>query len=81
MGRGDLLKGMWDAWKAGDRKGALAAIPDVVVDDLFIHGTPEACREHLERYFDNGVTTAALALVPFGVDPRQAMRDMAPAKG
>ena len=81
MGRGELLRGMWDAWKAGDRKGALEAIPDVVVDDLFIHGTPEACREHLERYFENGVTTAALALVPFGVDPRQAMRDMAPAKG
>jgi probable F420-dependent oxidoreductase len=81
MGRGDLLRGMWDAWKAGDRKAALEAIPDVVVDDLFIHGSPEACREHLDRYFENGVTTAALALQPFGIDPRQAMRDMAPAKG
>ena len=81
MGRGELLRGMWDAWKAGDRKAALEEIPDVVVDDLFIHGTPEACREHLERYFENGVTTAALALQPFGIDPRQAMRAMAPAKG
>jgi len=25
LGRGDQLQGMWDAWKAGDRKAALAA--------------------------------------------------------
>ena len=31
LGRGDQLKGMWEAWKAGDRKAALAAIPDEVV--------------------------------------------------
>ena len=36
LGRGDLLKGMWDNWKAGDRKAALAAIPDEVVDALII---------------------------------------------
>ena len=32
LGRGPLLKGMWDAWQAGDRKAAVAAIPDEVVD-------------------------------------------------
>ena len=35
---------MWDAWKAGDRKAALAAIPDSVVDELIVHGSPSACR-------------------------------------
>ncbi|MDQ1422709.1 MAG: hypothetical protein QOD72_207, partial [Acidimicrobiaceae bacterium] len=34
LGRGPVLKPMWDAWKAGDRKAALAAIPDSLVDEL-----------------------------------------------
>jgi probable F420-dependent oxidoreductase len=79
LGRGDQLKGMWDAWKAGDRKAALAAIPDEVVDDLIVHGSPEECREHIGRYVENGVTTPALAVMPFGIDLRQAIRDLAPA--
>jgi alkanesulfonate monooxygenase SsuD/methylene tetrahydromethanopterin reductase-like flavin-dependent oxidoreductase (luciferase family) len=52
-----------------------------VVDELIVHGSPEACREHVDRYFDNGVTTSSLAVMPFGVDPRQAARDLSPAAG
>ena len=78
LGRGDRLAGMWDAWKAGDRKAATAAIPDDVVDELIVHGSPEACREHVERYLENGVTTSAVAIMPFGVDVVQAARDLAP---
>ena len=78
LGRGDVLGDMWRLWKEGDRKGALAAIPDQVVDDLIVWGTPEQCREHIQRYVDNGVTTPALALMPFGIDARQAIRDLAP---
>jgi probable F420-dependent oxidoreductase len=79
MGRGEVLQPMWDAWKAGDRKAALAAIPDSLVDELIIHGPPEACREHIQRYIDAGVTTPALAVMPFGgLDVAQATRDLAP---
>lgn len=78
LGRGPQLKAMWEAWRAGDRKAALAAIPDSVVDELVVHGSPEQCREHVGRYFANGVTTAALAVMPFGIDLRQATRDLAP---
>jgi probable F420-dependent oxidoreductase len=79
LGNGPKLKGMWDAWKAGERKAALAAIPDEVVDSLIVHGTPEACRAHIQRYVDNGVTTPALAVMGFGgIDIRQAVRDLAP---
>ena len=81
LGRGPALRGMWEAWKAGDRKAAGAAIPDEVVDDLLIHGSPEACREHVARYVANGVTTPALAIIPASPDPewaRQALRDLAP---
>jgi probable F420-dependent oxidoreductase len=81
LGRGPLLEEMWGAWKAGDRKAALAAIPDQVVDDLVLHGSPREVRAHIQRYVDNGVTTPALALVPVAVDPRQATRDLAPGAG
>ena len=59
---------MWDAWKAGDRKAALAAIPDELVDQLVVHGSPEQCRATIQRYFDNGVTTSSLAIMPFDPD-------------
>lgn len=85
LGRGDQLSGMWSAWKAGDRKAALAAIPDSLVDELIVHGTPEECREHVQRYLDSGVTTAALSIMPFGLQHgtgpegiARALRDLAP---
>ncbi len=67
LGRGPQLQGMWDAWKAGDRKAALAAIPDEVVDDILIHGSPAECRAKIQSYFDNGVTTSSLAIL--ALDP------------
>ncbi|HEX7166686.1 MAG TPA: LLM class F420-dependent oxidoreductase [Acidimicrobiales bacterium] len=79
LGRGDRLGPMWDAWKGGDRKAALAAIPDDVVDELIIHGSPQACIEHVQRYVDNGVTTPVLAIMPFGIETRDAVRMLAPA--
>ncbi len=78
LGRGPQLEGMWKAWQAGDRKGALAAIPDEVVDALVLHGSAEEVRAGVQRYVDAGVTTPALALLPFGVETRQALRDLAP---
>jgi probable F420-dependent oxidoreductase len=79
LGRGDALEGMWREWKGGDRKAALDEIPDEVVDQLIVWGTPEQCRDHIQRYVDNGVTTPAPAILPFpGVDVRQAVRDLAP---
>jgi probable F420-dependent oxidoreductase len=78
LGRAEMLQPMWDLWAAGDRKGALAAIPDELVDALIVHGSPEACREHIARYQENGITTPALAILPFGLDQRQAIRDLAP---
>jgi probable F420-dependent oxidoreductase len=73
LGRGPQLQGMWDAWKAGDRKAALAAIPDEVVDDLIVHGTAEQCRAKIKAYHDHGVTTSALALLSF--DPALSAAD------
>ncbi len=78
LGNGPLLQGMWDAWKAGDRKAALAAIPDEIVDRLIVHGSIDECRAHLQRYGANGVTTAAVALLPLAkYDLREAIRGLA----
>lgn len=80
IGRGEQLTDMWAAWKAGDRKAALTAIPDEVVDDLVVHGSPAECRARIGRYFDNGVTTSSLAILP--LDPAlshaDAVRALAP---
>ena len=83
LGRGEELQGMWDAWKAGDRKAALAEIPDSVVDELIVHGSPEACRAQIQSYFDNGVTTSSLSILPLDpdLDHWQAVRDLAPSAG
>jgi probable F420-dependent oxidoreductase len=66
LGRGEVLEPMWQAWAAGDRKAANAAIPDEVVDELVLHGTPDQCRARVQRYVDNGITTPVLALLPAG---------------
>lgn len=83
LGRGDQLGGMWEAWQAGDRKAALAAIPDSVVDELIVHGSPQQCRDQIGRYFENGVTTSSLAILPLdpGLDHWQAVKDLAPSAG
>jgi probable F420-dependent oxidoreductase len=75
LGRGPQLAGMWEAWRAGDRKAALAALPDEVVDALVVHGSPEACRAHLRRYVDNGVTRPIARPLPApGLGAREAAR-------
>jgi alkanesulfonate monooxygenase SsuD/methylene tetrahydromethanopterin reductase-like flavin-dependent oxidoreductase (luciferase family) len=83
LGRGPVLQPMWDLWKAGDRKGALAAIPDELVDELIVHGSPAECRARIQRYFDNGVTTTSLAIMPFDPELKHwdAVRSLAPTAG
>jgi probable F420-dependent oxidoreductase len=81
LGRGESLQPMWDAWKAGDRDAATAAIPDELVDALIVHGTPEEIREHLGRYAASGVTTPAPAFLAGPDDARRALREQAPRTG
>ncbi len=66
LGRSDALGPMWTAWEAGDRRAAVAAVPDEVVDALIVHGDAESCREQVRRYVAHGVTTPVLALLPTG---------------
>jgi probable F420-dependent oxidoreductase len=79
LGRGERLAPMWAAWEAGDRRAALAALDDDLVDDLVVHGSPEACRERVGRYVEAGVQTPILALLPAGGDLRETIRGLGPA--
>jgi probable F420-dependent oxidoreductase len=79
LGRGERLQPMWEAWAAGDRKAAVASIPDEVADDLVVHGSPERCRERIAAYVEAGVTTPVPAILPVGVAPADAVRMLAPA--
>ena len=78
IGNSDRLERTWQLWAAGDRRAAAAAIPDSLVDELVLHGSPQACREQVAAYVDAGVTTPVLALLPFGYDMAAAVRDLAP---
>jgi probable F420-dependent oxidoreductase len=79
LGRGERLAPMWAAWEAGDRRAALAALDDDLVDDLVVHGSPEAYRERVGRYVEAGVQTPILALLPVGGDLRETLRGLGPA--
>jgi hypothetical protein len=81
LGRGPALQRMWDAWAAGDRKAALAAIPDEVVDELVVHGPVDECRAHVQRYVDNGITVAAPMIIPVGIDLADAVAGLSPSAG
>ncbi len=69
LGRGEVLRAMHEAWNRGDRRAALAAVPDHVVDELAVIGTPKECREHVQRYCENGVTIPVLNLMNVETEP------------
>jgi probable F420-dependent oxidoreductase len=62
LGRAAVLGPMWEAWRAGDRKTAVAAVPEVVMNDLIIRGSLDEIGAHVGRYLDAGIDTAFLAL-------------------
>ena len=64
LGREPVLGAMWQAWAAGDRKGALAAIPDELVDELIVHGSPPSAAPRCGRTSTPGSHVPVMALLP-----------------
>jgi probable F420-dependent oxidoreductase len=64
LGRGEVLAPMWRAWADGDRRGAVAAVPDSVVDDLLVLGPPRVCAEQIAAYVAAGVQLPVLKFLP-----------------
>jgi probable F420-dependent oxidoreductase len=79
LGRGEALGPMWRAWAAGDRKAAVAAVPQDVIGDLIIRGSMDEIRAHVRRYLDAGIDTAFLQLSTLEADPARRRAILADA--
>jgi probable F420-dependent oxidoreductase len=69
LGRGEVLAPMMQAWQAGDRPRALGLVPENVVDDIFVFGSAEECREKVRAYCENGITTPIINIIPTSREP------------
>jgi probable F420-dependent oxidoreductase len=86
LGRGPALSPMWQAWERGDRKAAVAAVPERVMGELILRGSMPEIRAHVQRYLDAGVDTAFLQVSTLEPDPGRrrlvlldALRALAPS--
>ena len=68
LGRGNALAEMNAKWDAGDRRGALAAVPERAIDELAVLGTPEECRDAIRRYVAAGVTVPVVNFMSLHID-------------
>jgi probable F420-dependent oxidoreductase len=78
LGRGPALAPMWEAWERGDRRAAVAAVPEAVMRDLILRGSMADIRAHVKRYLDAGIDTAFLQVSTLETDParrRQVLGD------
>ncbi|MGH7313153.1 MAG: LLM class flavin-dependent oxidoreductase, partial [Candidatus Rokuibacteriota bacterium] len=88
LGRSAELGPMWEAWGKGDRRAAVTAIPEAVLDQLLLRGSPQAMRSRVRRYLEAGVDTVFLSFQSSETEPARrrevvhaAMRALAPAAG
>lgn len=73
-GRAAALEPVWAAWRAGDRRAALAAVPDSLLDALVVCGTPEQCRTHIEGYLDAGLDGVVVHVLTPGAENLDALK-------
>jgi probable F420-dependent oxidoreductase len=72
LGWGEAIDPMVTAWRGGDRRAALEAVPEELVREIFIFGDPRAMRARLNEYAERGITT--LVLTP--IAPPEALPDL-----
>src|SRR5207237_9975931 len=58
-----------ERWNSGDRKGAVAELPDQMVDEINALGPASACAERLEAFRESGVRHLIVAPWSAGADP------------
>ncbi len=64
FGYGDILEEVHRCWRAGNRAGAEAAIPERMVEELYAFGTAEECRGRIERFVRAGIQLPVVAAPP-----------------
>jgi len=82
QGYEDVAHEIYDNWQAGDREAAMAAMPDDLLEELAVWGTPETAREHFERFTGLDDVEAVSVSFPRGADLdaiETTMRALAPA--
>jgi probable F420-dependent oxidoreductase len=60
LGWAEQIDPVVEAWQAGDRKRAVELVPEELVDEIFVFGTPDEQRDRLLKYADAGITTLVL---------------------
>jgi probable F420-dependent oxidoreductase len=65
-----------DAWAAGDRLAALAAVTTELLHKLFIFGPAEACASQLEAFAAAGVTTPLISPISGHTDATRLKRSV-----
>jgi probable F420-dependent oxidoreductase len=63
--------GAFEAWTAGDRKKALGLIPDSMMEEIYVFGTPAKIAARLREYEKAGITSSALQFVSYAKDPEE----------
>ncbi|MFC5731563.1 MULTISPECIES: LLM class F420-dependent oxidoreductase [Nocardioides] len=79
-GRTEPLARMWHHWEAGDRRVAVDSIPEGVVDELVVSGSPEQCVEHLDRYRAAGIQIPIIHLIASGTSTFAAALSLTKAR-
>lgn len=64
FGYGDILEEVHARWRAKDRAGAEAAIPERMVNDLYVFGAADECRAHIDRFVQAGIQVPVVAVPP-----------------
>jgi probable F420-dependent oxidoreductase len=72
LGWGEAIDPMVAAWRGGDRKAAVAAVPEELVREIFVFGDGPAMRARLGEYAARGITT--LVLTPLA--PPEALGEL-----
>lgn len=61
----------YEAWTAGDRKKALSLIPDSMMEEIYVFGTPAKIAARLREFEKAGITSSALQFVSYAKEPEE----------
>jgi probable F420-dependent oxidoreductase len=62
LGWAERIDPVVEAWQAGDRKRAVELVPEELVDEIFLFGTPDEQRDRILQFGEAGITSAVLAV-------------------
>ena len=64
LGYGEAIDPLVEAWRSGDRAGAVELAPTELIEDIFVLGDAAAQRARLRGYVNGGITTPVIMPIP-----------------